>query len=199
MHLKTRPSLFLSLRATLLHRLRRWDEQPALVLYSSLQYKEKLKILDTLWASPPLCASSFSSPSSSYSGAASKNDSSFAQREGERKNRRRAQAQPRTRCDGERRTLATAHQLLVLHDRFETAVERKSKRNQVTAIICSLKILHKGINDWRRKEPLQDVQAQCSPIVPCGRTEAHGWSSFMKTAAVILWCTWTSSFTLSKL
>lgn len=43
MQLKTRSSLFLSLRPVLLHRLRRWDAQPALVLYSSLQYKGKAK------------------------------------------------------------------------------------------------------------------------------------------------------------
>lgn len=67
-----RPSLLLS-GPELLHRLRRWDAQHALVLYSSLLYKGEAKNTHTLWASPPLCSSSFSSSSSSYSSPASKN------------------------------------------------------------------------------------------------------------------------------
>lgn len=175
MHLKTRPSLFLSLRATLLHRLRRWDEQPALVLYSSLQYKERLKILDTLWASPPLCASSFSSASSSYSGAASKNDSR-SHRERANKKRRRAQAQLRTRRDGESRTLVTANRFSLSRQVLDSSGEKKQKKPGHN---CHLQLEH-------------------SPIVPFGRTKAHGWSSLLKAAAAILWCAWTSSFTLSK-
>lgn len=41
------PSLLLSLRPSFLRRLRKWDahSQPALILYSSSQYRGKLKIL----------------------------------------------------------------------------------------------------------------------------------------------------------
>lgn len=64
---------FLSLRAVFSSTsMRAWAAQPALVLYSSFQHKEWLKILNTPWASPPLCSSSFSS--SSYSRAASQKD-----------------------------------------------------------------------------------------------------------------------------